>query len=353
MEIADHSAESIVVYDLDGVVRYCNPASEALYGWQRALVVGTALEDVLPSPAVRQALLDRGEWEGLLEKRKIDGDDILTKVRLKVRRASDEIADIVEFAALANEPGLKPSEGLAAGLLDQRNFAHAAGRFTLGELTRSIAHELKQPFSAIFMDAETSLRYLSRPEPEIDKAVQITKRIVESSATANAIIGRVRQLAAKNSPNRELVDLGDVVRECLAFLVNETQQNNVDVQADLVPRLPKVMGIRVQLQQLVVNLMINSLQAMRETPRRLVVRTFFGENNGVGLSIEDSGPGVQPEHLDQVFESFFTTKDDGLGIGLTICRSIANAHGGNIEVANSAHGGAVFLLTIPGHSERL
>lgn len=356
MEIADHSAESIIIYDLEGVLRYCNPASEALYGWNRDQIVGTALEDVLASPAlparVQRVLLDQGEWEGLLERRNVDGESILTKVRLKLRHGSDEIADIVEFSALAEKAVSKQAEELSDSLLDKRNFAHAAGRFTLGELTASIAHELKQPFSAIFMNAETTLRYLSRPQPDIDKAIMITRRIAESSAAANAVIGRVRELAARNSPNRDLVDINDVVEQCLSFLNNEVQRESVDVQTRLEPNLPFVMGVRVQLQQLVVNLLINSLQAMKQMPRRLVVRTFTDESGDIALSVEDTGTGVQPEYLDQVFESFFTTKDDGLGIGLTICRSIATAHGGNIEAANSLEGGAVFRFTIPAHSAR-
>lgn len=229
----------------------------------------------------------------------------------------------------------------------EADFSHASRLSTLGELTASIAHEIKQPLAAILTNAQTNLRYLSHDEPNVEKLRLLTRRIVESSERANEIIGRIREMAGKRLPTRDIIDFNEIVRQCLVFLRHETDHSLVAIDVSLDPNLPAILGDKVQLQQIVVNLMVNSLQAMQQDPRRISLTTRVDDNHGIVLIIEDSGPGISEAHLSQIFDGFFTTKHDGLGIGLAICQSIARAHGGMIKASNGASGGAVFCFSVP------
>ncbi len=230
------------------------------------------------------------------------------------------------------------------------DFSHAARISTLGELTTSIAHEIKQPLSAILTNAQTSLRWLDKDEPNLDKVVQLTTRIVESAQRASDIIGRIQDMAGKRQSERSLIDLNAMIRDCLAFLRHECEAKGVRVQLQLAAHLPAVQGDRVQLQQVVVNLVVNAIQAMEAaggTPRTITVSTASGTDDSLHLRVSDSGPGIPEADMPRLFESFFSTKEAGMGIGLAICRSIIAAHGGTISAANAQAGGAVFEVMLP------
>ncbi|ATU90552.1 PAS domain-containing sensor histidine kinase [Phyllobacterium zundukense] len=235
----------------------------------------------------------------------------------------------------------------------EADFSHAARLSTLGEMTTSIAHEIKQPLSAILMNAQTSLRYLRKAEPNLEKADQLMSRIVESAQRASDIIGRIQDMAGKRAPTYALLGLNDVVRECLVFLRHESEDKNVVIKATLEPNLPSFRGDRIQLQQIIVNLIVNSIQAMKAAPqtrREIYLETGLDEKDHVALSIRDTGTGIPIDHMEQIFDGFFTTKEGGLGIGLAICQSIVKAHGGTIQAANHPDGGAVFRFSIPTES---
>lgn len=232
----------------------------------------------------------------------------------------------------------------------EADLSHAARLSTLGELSTSIAHEVKQPLSAILMNAQTSLRYLARPSVDLDKIGQLTTRVADSAQRASAIIGRIQDMAGKREPTRTRLSLNDVVRDCLLFIRHESSDKAVEVRATLDPRLPDIVGDRVQLQQIIVNLIVNGIQAMSSgsgARREIIVTTRLQPSDGVVLSVRDTGCGIDEKHLDQIFDSFFSTKDAGLGIGLAICRSIAAAHGGRISASNHPDGGAEFRLSLP------
>jgi len=232
----------------------------------------------------------------------------------------------------------------------QADFTHAARLSTLGEMTTSIAHEIKQPLSAILTNAQTSLRWLSRAEPNVEKATQLAARIAESAQRANDIIGRIQDMAGKRAPSRIRLNLNDVIRQCLVFLRHESDDKSVTINVELDPTLPDIFGDRIQLQQIVVNLIVNSIQAMKPSEQRrreIFLATSLHDSDGVVFSIQDTGAGIAEDHLAQVFEGFFTTKDNGLGIGLAICQSIISAHGGTIAASNHPDGGAIFRFTIP------
>lgn len=235
----------------------------------------------------------------------------------------------------------------------EAEYAHAARISMLGELTASIAHEVNQPLGAIMTYGEAGLRWLDRPDPELSQVRDIVTRIVADAQRAAGVIARIRNMASHRERDEEVAALDDLVAEAVQFLGHEFRLHNVKVThlASAVPAV--VSGDRIQLQQVVVNLAINAVQAVSKSAskRREVLVTTTAHGSGVQCCVEDSGPGIPEEALGRIFESFFTTKDSGMGMGLAISRSIVEAHGGSLTVDNgSSLGGARFSFTLPGSS---
>ena len=233
----------------------------------------------------------------------------------------------------------------------QSEFARAARIATLGELTGSIAHEVNQPLTAITTNSETAVRWLDRPEPNVAKARELTERIVEEARRAAAVITRIRAIASGRVQELTTLSLHDVINDAIALLSSEIRGTNVSISLDLLPTLPKVTGDRVQLQQVIVNLMINAAQAMAnaDAARRVIlIQTMLIDERTIGCAVEDSGPGIDPQHFNRLFDSFYTTKDTGMGLGLPVSRSIIEAHQGEIRADNNSRlGGARFSFTLP------
>jgi PAS domain S-box-containing protein len=233
----------------------------------------------------------------------------------------------------------------------QADFAHAARMSMLGELTASIAHEVNQPLAAIAINGEVALRLLNRSEPDLADVRELAKSVVADARRAADVIARVRTMATRQAPEQTLLSVDEVIGEALQFLRHEVQSHGLTVTHHSNPAAPKMLGDRTQLQQVFVNLMVNAIQAMAQmgaTGRTLVVRTTLSDPSTLCCTLEDSGPGIKPEHLDHLFDSFFTTKDGGIGLGLPISRSIIEAHGGHIRADNeSVYGGARFSCTFP------
>jgi signal transduction histidine kinase len=233
----------------------------------------------------------------------------------------------------------------------QADFGRAARISTLGELATSIAHEVNQPLAAILTNAETSLRWLNRADPNLEKIGQLTSRIVMSAERASEIVQRIRGMAARHVPERTLLDLNAVVYEALLFVRHDLETRAIGLALDLGTRLPHVLGDRVLLQQVIVNLLLNAIQAISQTGAhngRIELATNGEPDGTVGFVIRDFGPGIAPDDLNRVFDGFFTTKEEGMGIGLAICQSIGAAPGGTIAASNHPEGGAVFRFSLPG-----
>lgn len=231
------------------------------------------------------------------------------------------------------------------------DFAHAARLSVLGEIAASIAHEINQPLAAVRTNGETGLRWLDRPEPNVSKTRELMRRILSDAGRAADIVERIRAMATGRAPQQTALSLHDVIGESMLFLRHELQSKGVSVTLKLAPELPQVTGDRTQLNQVIVNLVINAVQAMVHsgTERRSIfIRTLLSDPETVCCVVEDSGPGIDPTYLPHLFESFFTTKDTGMGMGLSICRSIIEAHDGHIEADDkSALGGARFRFSLP------
>jgi C4-dicarboxylate-specific signal transduction histidine kinase len=226
---------------------------------------------------------------------------------------------------------------------------------SMGELTASLAHEVNQPIAAAVTDANTCLRWLTRDQPDLDEARAAASRIVQDGRRANEIVNRVRLLFKKGTPQRELVDLNEIVREMMLLFHSEVIQFAVLVRTELAADLPQVMGDRVQLQQVLMNLMINSIDAMKDVDgtRELTIQSQRGEDGQVMISVSDTGVGLPPQHADKIFDAFFTTKTHGTGIGLRISRSIVESHWGRLWAIDNTPRGARFCFTLPANGEKL
>ncbi|MBC2779160.1 sensor histidine kinase [Parasphingopyxis marina] len=235
----------------------------------------------------------------------------------------------------------------------QADYTRAARISMLGELATSIAHEVNQPLSAIVTNAETSLRWLSRPDPNFAKVGQLTSRIAGSARQASEIVQRIRGMAVQHAPERERLDLNKIVDEALLFVRHEIESRAIELSIRLGEALPDICGDRVQLQQVIVNLLLNAVQALGHSDAArgtIDLHTAKDTEGMVTFAIHDGGPGISGNDLDHIFDSFFTTKDDGMGIGLAICQSIITAHGGAIAADNHPEGGALFRFSLPAAS---
>ncbi len=227
---------------------------------------------------------------------------------------------------------------------------HITQASKLGELATSIAHEIKQPLAAIITNAETSLRWLDREDVQVRKVQQLTNRIVSSAHRANDIIQRIRFWMARGKLERTQLDLREVADEAMTFVRHDIEGERIDLSIDAAQSLPTVLGDRVQLQQVMVNLLINAIQAITQSgqsTRRIQVTIECAGATSVLFSVRDSGPGIANSDLERIFESFYTTKEGGMGIGLAICQSIIKEHGGLISASNLRDGGALFQFSLP------
>jgi signal transduction histidine kinase len=233
--------------------------------------------------------------------------------------------------------------------------AHVSRVSTLGAMMASIAHEISQPLAGIVTNANTGLRMLGADPQNVVGAQETARRTLRDAERATDIISRLRTLFAKRETSIELVDLNEASREVAALSQRELQDSGAILQLELDERIPSVEGDRIQLQQVILNLTLNAAEAMSEIdgrPRQLIIRTAKAHPDNVLLTVQDSGPGIDPAHLERVFDAFFTTKTSGLGMGLSICRKIVEAHGGKLWATAAVPHGAIFHVALPLTSAR-
>jgi signal transduction histidine kinase len=229
----------------------------------------------------------------------------------------------------------------------EAELAHVNRVTTMGELTASLAHEIRQPIASTMLNANITLRCLDREEPNLEKAREATKRILRDGARADDIITRVRSLYKKSAPHRESVDMNEVIREVLVLMQSEATRHAITLQLELADELPQIRGDRVQLQQVFVNLVLNGVEAMKEQERRVLTVSSQRQNGALSFMVRDTGIGLPSGKGDEIFMPFFTTKPQGTGMGLSICRSIVESHGGQLYALPNDGGGATFHLVLP------
>jgi C4-dicarboxylate-specific signal transduction histidine kinase len=273
-----------------------------------------------------------------------------------LRIAHDELSRTVQELRRANEAlqteNAERQQAQEALHQAQADLAHVSRVTTMGELTASLAHEVNQPITAAVTNANTCVRWLAGDPPKIQEARNAAMRSAKDGTRAAEIIGRIRSLFKKGTTERELVDLNEVIREMIVLLRGEATRYSVSIRTDLATDLPELMADRVQLQQVLMNLVHNGIEAMKETDgaRELTImsRQELGQ---LVLCVSDTGVGLPPKQTDQIFNAFFTTKPQGTGLGLSISRSIVESHGGRLWATANSPRGASFHLTLPTNLE--
>jgi C4-dicarboxylate-specific signal transduction histidine kinase len=232
----------------------------------------------------------------------------------------------------------------------QMELAHANRVATMGQLTASIAHEVNQPIAATKVNAQAALRWLNRDAPDLEEVRQLLARMANDSDRAGNVVSRIRDLVKKAPPQMEPLHMNEAISEVIELTRGEAAKSGVSVQTQFAESLPPVRADRTQLQQVILNLILNAVQAMNESGlalRELQIGTEANGSDGVLISIRDSGPGIRQENLDRLFDPFYTTKQAGMGMGLAICRSIVEGHGGRIWATANVPQGAAFHFTLP------
>jgi PAS domain S-box-containing protein len=237
----------------------------------------------------------------------------------------------------------------------QLQLAHVNRIATMGQLTASIAHEVNQPIGAILMNAGTASRLLEAQPPKLERATQLIDRIAADGKRAGDIISRIRDLVKKAPERKESLDINEAIFEVIGLTRNEMSNGGVLVQTRMPDDLPRIWADRVQLQQVILNLIMNAIEAMSEVSeasRQLLISTGNAEPDGALITVADSGPGL-PNNPERIFEAFYTTKASGLGMGLSICRSIVAAHGGRLWATPNQPNGSIFCMMLPIEEELL
>ncbi len=264
----------------------------------------------------------------------------VSSAKKKSEEALEEALDQLE---------IRVSERTAELLKTQGELAHLSQVLSMGELTASIAHEINQPLTAVVTHGHACIEWLSASPPNLEKTRQTVERIIQDGTRAGAVLSRIRALFKKEAPAKDWLDINEVIHELTTFLRDEALRRHIVIRTDLVPGLPKVKADRVQLQQVVLNLMMNGMDAMAETadrPRELLI-SARAEGAEVVVRVADSGIGLDAETAEKIFNPFFTTKPHGIGLGLSISRSIVEGHEGRLWASPRASGGAIFQFTLP------
>ena len=355
--IVERALDAIVVIESDGTVSGWNEQAQGIFGWSRAQIVGKSLADTIIPPEYREAheaglkrFMATGEGPLLNKRIEILGlhkDGRELQIELSI--APVKVGDRWTFSAFIRD--LTESKRIAAALRETREELAWMSRLTaMGELSASIAHEIKQPLTAIISNTETSLYWLASSNPNIEKVRAINQRIEHDANRAVEIIGRIRSLINKTVSERGPLDMNQLISEVLDLTGWEVRRHQVSVKTQLSSSLPTILGDRIQLQQVILNLILNGIEAMalvEDRPRVLSVKSVPFKEGAIQVSFHDTGIGIDPASASQIFESFFTTKPNGTGLGLSICRSIVEAHDGHISAMPGIPHGAVFQVNLP------
>src|SRR5579872_363901 len=294
---------------------------------------------------IERALQDGKDFD--YEYRLVMPDGSIKYVHVVAHALSDESGSIDFVGAVMDVTERKRAE--EALHQAQADLAHVNRVTTMGELTASLAHEINQPIAAAVTNANTCLRWLTRDQPDLEEARAAAMRILKDGTRAGEITSRIRLLFKKGTPERELVDVNGVIREMIVLLRGEAMRYNISFRTELAEDLPQFMGDRVQLQQVMMNLIINSIDAMKDVDgrREVTIESQRAENDHILVSVSDTGVGLPPRQADQIFNAFFTTKPQGTGMGLSISRTIVESHGGRLWAADNSPRGGSFRLSLP------
>jgi PAS domain S-box-containing protein len=351
--LVDANIIGIFIWDFDGRILEANDAFLRIVGYDRQDLAAARINwaDLTPSDwRERDAQwIEEHKRTGLrppIEKEYFRKDGSRAPILLAAASFGESDNEGVAFVLDLTER--KEAEAALGEM--QTQLAHANRVATMGQLTASIAHEVNQPIAATVTNAEAALRFLNARQPDLDEVRDALGCIVRDGERAGDVLGRIRALIKGAPPLKEHVQIDVAIREVIELTRSEAMKNGVLVQTELVEDLPPVQGDRVELQQVILNLILNAIEAMsgtNEGPRKLLITTERAEPGDVLVAVRDSGPGLAPGALENLFKAFHTTKPNGLGLGLSISRSIVEAHDGRLWASPNAPRGAVFQFTLP------
>jgi PAS domain S-box-containing protein len=358
--LVDSNIVGIVIWDVQGRIIDANQAFLDMVGYAREDLVSGRLRWTELTPAewrdADEQIIAELKAVGTLQPRE---KEYLRKDRSRVPvlvaralfewKPDEGVSFVIDMTDRKRaEEKLRASE---RRLLDaQMELAHVTRVTTLGEMTASIAHEVNQPLAAVAANAEACLRWLDRATPDLDAARRSVEWVINDNNRASEVIRRVRALAKKTEIEKVPLDVNDVVKEVITLVQRELTSHRVSLRMELAPALAMILGDRVQLQQVMINLVMNGIEAMQsvtDRPRELVIRSRQDETQQVLVSVTDCGVGISAKDPDRLFDAFFTTKSSGMGMGLSICRSIVEAHRGRLSASSNEGPGATFQFTLP------
>ena len=353
--VFDTAPNALILADADGTIRLVNSRAELLFGYAHAELVGLGLKTLLPhfeSGAAQHEEFERSTGPFIdtfreLHSRRKNGTEVPVEIGMTLVSARDgtyvlaSVVDISERRRSELELGRQRNE-----------LAHLSRLTTIGELAGSLAHELNQPLTAILSNAQAAQRLLERNPADLAEVSEILHDIVESDLHAGEVIRRLRTMLRKGEEKVESLDMTEIVQDALKLARSDLLNHGVAVTTNLAEGLPPIDGDRVQLLQVLLNLVLNGIEAVAKGPtdrRELLFGTepLEGDRRGVHAWVGDTGPGIPEEDIETIFDPFFTTKESGMGLGLSVCRTIIRAHGGRIEAANSPGSGATFHVYLP------
>jgi PAS domain S-box-containing protein len=350
--IVESSDDAIVSKDLRGIIVSWNAAAQRIFGYTEAEAVGQPITIIIPPELHNDEVqflkrLQAGEHIGHYETIRVTRQGKRVHVSLTISPISNSKGEVVGASKIARD--ITDRKRAEHSLHEARaELAHVTRALAMGELVGSIAHEVNQPLTGVVTNANYALREFGSGKPNLENVREAIAEIVEEGTRASAVISRIRGLLKKGAPENVELDINDVIQEVIVLVRNDAAQCHVQVQFDRASNLPRVPGDRVQLQQVLINLTMNGIEAMctvTDRPRVLNIKSAK-QAEGVLVLIQDSGIGLDPKLVDRIFEPFFTTKQQGIGIGLSISRSIIESHGGHLW-AEPGSQGALFQFTLP------
>jgi len=355
--ILETALDAVVIMRSDGVVDDWNDRAAGIFGWSREEAVGRALADLIIPDRYRKA-----HREGLERYLKTGRAEVLGRrtEMFGLRRNGEEFP--VELSVSPIQDG---ESILFVGYLrdiTERNalnfarieLAQVKQMMAMGEMAASIAHEINQPLAAIATNAAAGLRWLAALTPDLDEANNALTRIANDARRASEVIAGIRSMFKKENQAVALQDVNELIGEVLTLVRSEVENRRVVIYPELLDDLPQVPANRVQLRQVVVNLLMNAVDAMdavTDSARVVRIKTEIYDANYLLIAVEDTGTGIDPKNIDRIFDAFFSMKPDGMGMGLSICRSIIEAHGGRLWATTNVPRGAVFQFTLPRQRE--
>ena len=351
--ILETALDAVVVMKSDGVVADWNDRAVGVFGWSRHEAVGRIMADLIIPERYREAhrkglrrYLETGKGEVVGRRIELSG---LRKngEEFPVELSISPIQDREDILFIGFLRDITESQALR---LARAELARVTRRMAMGEMAASIAHEIKQPLAAISANGNAGLRWLAGATPDIERARAVLKGIVSDTKRASEVIDSIRSMFKNEGQVKTLQDVNELIREALTLVRVEVENQRVSIHTELSTELPQVPANQAQLRQVMVNLIVNAVDAMSTVANRarvLRIKTEERKLDGVVITVEDSGVGIDPQNLDRIFDAFFTTKSQGMGMGLSICRSIVENHDGHLSVAAAQPHGSIFHLSLP------